>query len=281
MKSRLVVIPDVHRDLPKAKAILRHCNVTDTDNRWMCYDTVVVQMGDQVDGGDRRGLARGAHEHGRATAEDVETLRFFDGLAAQAPERNSLCVSLIGNHEVMNVAGLFQYAGLDGCVVCARAREAVFRQGSQLAAGLADSRACVLKVGAFLFSHAGVTRDHLARVNGDLGMYNRYAQAVLRGEGRKFHLLDALIGAEGLLSHREYQPTNVTDATVAGAAEVLAATGASHMVTAHNTTPGRVMVFGDKAQLIVFDPGMSHAVADQNPAALDIRDGKIDMVRMK
>lgn len=282
MKSRLVILPDVHRDLAKAKTILRRCNIIDTNNRWMCYDTIVVQMGDQVDGANRTAplFAPGPnHEHGRSTAEDVEVLKFFDGLATQAPARNSLCISMLGNHEVMNVAGMHHYADLADCKICSRAREAIFRPGSELCRNLSESRKCVLKVGPFLLSHAGVAPHHLARVNGDLGMYNSYARALLRGEGRKFQILESLIGSEGFLSHRAFQPMNVTPETMAGVAKVLESTKAKHMVTAHNTTPGQVPVFGNKNQLIVFDPGMSRAVADQKPTALDIREGQINIVQ--
>ena len=281
MKARLVVLPDVHRDLSKAKAILRRCNVTDENDKWMCYDTVVVQMGDQIDGGARvlGGGARKEHFHGLATSEDVATLNFFTSLADQAPRYNSVCVSLIGNHEIMNAAGLFQYADLDGCPVCTHARELLFRRGSPTCKRLADTRACVLKVGPFLLSHAGVTPDHLSRVNGDLNMYNRYARAYLVGEGRAMHIANALIGADGLLSHRAYQPASVTSETMTRVQSVLAATRTSHMITAHNTTPGMVPVFGNNTELIVFDPGMSRAVADQKPAALDIREGEINVVK--
>ena len=282
MKSRLVILPDVHRDLAKAKTILRRCNIIDTSNRWICYDTIVVQMGDQVDGANRRGalFAPGEkHEHGRSTSEDVEVLRFFDDLAAQAPLRNSLCISMLGNHEIMNVAGMHSYADLDGCNVCSLAREVIFRPGSELCRNLSESRKCVIKVGSFLLSHAGVAPYHLARVNGDLDMYNALARALLRGEGRKLQIIEKLIGSEGFLSHRAFQPMNVTPETMAGVAEVLEATQTKHMITAHNTTPGTVPAFGNRNQLIVFDPGMSRAVADQKPTALDIRNGKINVVQ--
>jgi hypothetical protein len=128
-------------------------------------------------------------------------------------------------------------------------------------------------------SHAGVAPHHLARVNGDLDIYNSYARSLLRGEGRRLQIFESLIGSEGFLSHRAFQPMNVTPETMAGVEQVLEATKAKHMITAHNTTPGKVPVFGNQNQLIVFDPGMSRAVADQKPTALDIREGQINIVQ--
>ena len=279
IKSRLVVLPDVHRDLAKATAILRHCNIIDSLDNWICYDTIVVQMGDQIDGANRSGDPPSTHDHGKATSEDVGVLKFFDGLSTQAQEKNSLMISLIGNHEVMNVGAIFPYADLGNCPVCTRAREAIFRPGSQLCRSLASTRHCVLKIGPFLLSHAGVTRDHLARVNGDLSMYNRYLQSLLLGEGKRVGLMNSLIGENGFLSHRSYHPSNITPETMEGLHEVLRATRTSHMITGHNTTPGMVPIFGNKNELIVFDPGMSKSVSDQKASALDIRNGEIYVVK--
>lgn len=282
MKSRLVILPDIHRDLRKAKAILRHCNIIDGSGNWMCYDTVLVQMGDQIDGGRRDGRSpQGPHVHGAATAQDTETLLYFTKLSEQAPLKNSVCVSLIGNHEVMNVCGYYQYADLDGCPMCTRERTDTFRPGSTLCRTLATSRTSVLKVGPFLLSHAGVSRDHIARVNGNLDLYNRYSRSFLLGSGRRSILEGILIGADdGLLSHRRYQPANVDGRTLRDVQTVLQATGTSHLITAHNTTPGTVPIFGRRNELIVFDPGLSRAVADQPPAVLDIKNRTINVVTL-
>lgn len=281
MKSRLVVLPDVHRDLAKAKAILRHCNIIDGSGNWKCYDTILVQMGDQIDGGKRNGSPKGlnVHTHGSSTAHDYEILMYFNKLSEQAPLRNSVCVSLMGNHEVMNVSGLHHYADLDGCPMCIRERVEMFRPGSKLCRDLATSRTCILKVGAFLLSHAGVSHDHIVRVNGNLDLYNQYLRTYLLGSGRNSILENVLIGEDGLLSHRRYQPANVNINTLEDVRKVLAVTGTSHMITAHNTTPGVVPIFGNRNELIVFDPGMSRAVADQKPAVLDIKDRSINVVK--
>lgn len=279
MKSRLVILPDVHRDLAKAKAILKHCNIVDGSGNWMCYDTVLVQMGDQIDGGTRNGSPSGPHVHGSATARDKETLLYFNRLAEQAPRNNSVCVSLIGNHEIMNVSGFYYYADLDGCPACTREREDAFRPGSKLCRDLATSRTCILKIGPFLLSHAGVSYDHITRVNGNLGLYNEYMRSYLLGSGNKSMYENMLIGQDGLLSHRRYQPANVDTNTLRDVQRVLKATGASHIITAHNTTPGVVPIFGNNNELIVFDPGMSRSVADQKPAVLDITNRTINVVK--
>lgn len=281
MKSRLVLLPDIHRDLRKAKAILRHCNVTNSRDEWNCYDTILVQMGDQIDGGKRHGQPSNLpHQHGKSTKEDIEVLRFFNNLDKQASERNSMCISLLGNHEIMNVCGDYNYADINDCPICRSDRKTMFSPTSNLCKELASTRACIVKIGPFLLSHAGVTPRHLALVNGNLDKYNETARGLLLGSGN-MHSINILIGENGLLSHRDYHPASVNITTILNVDEVLAKTNTKHMITGHNTIPGQVPIFGRQNQLIVFDPGMSEAVADQKPTALDIRDQNINVIRVE
>lgn len=281
-RSRVVVVPDVHGDLEKARRILFACGVVDARGDWVGRDTLLVQMGDQLDGASRRGgeVWEGTHRCGAATARDVAVVRYFSDLRRQAAGGGGECVCLAGNHEVMNAQGIFTYAGLAGCERCARERARLFLPGGELAAEIGATRACVVRAGPTLFSHAGVLPEHVQHARGDLGWYNDALRELMLDprSPRSDAISGALIGGpRALLSHRQYHPEFITDASVAGAREVLRACGAARMVVAHNTTPGLVMTYGHADELVVFDPGMSRAVADAVPMALQIRGGDLQL----
>jgi hypothetical protein len=89
---RTVVIGDIHGDLEGLTAILRQAGITDASNRWAAGNTIVVQTGDMTD--------RGAHVRG--------VLDLLIDLEQQARAAGGRLVVLLGNHEVMNLAGDFR-----------------------------------------------------------------------------------------------------------------------------------------------------------------------------
>ena len=95
---RLVAVGDVHGDLPAFKAILAQAGILDKDGAWAGGgDAILVQMGDLID----RGPAMKA------------TLDFAMALEAQAPGKGGRAVFLLGNHEVMNMAGDLRYVAAE------------------------------------------------------------------------------------------------------------------------------------------------------------------------
>jgi hypothetical protein len=91
--SRVVAVGDVHGDLPAFKAILAEAGVVDGSGAWAGGETVLVQLGDLIDRGPS---ARG-------------TLDFVMALEQAAAKRGGRVVSLLGNHEVMNITGDLRY----------------------------------------------------------------------------------------------------------------------------------------------------------------------------
>jgi len=89
---RTVVIGDIHGDLEGLTAILRQAGITDASNRWAAGNTIVVQTGDMTD--------RGARVRG--------VLDLLIALERQASTAGGRLVVLLGNHEVMNLAGDFR-----------------------------------------------------------------------------------------------------------------------------------------------------------------------------
>ncbi len=89
--DRIVAIGDIHGDLSAARRAMRLAGAIDTRNHWIGGNLVVVQTGDQID---------------RWNA-DRAVLDFFSSVQIEAEKKGGQVISLNGNHELMNVQGLF------------------------------------------------------------------------------------------------------------------------------------------------------------------------------
>jgi hypothetical protein len=95
--SRVVIIADIHSDLTRFKAILQNAKVIDANDNWIAEkNTLLVQLGDQI---DRKHI----------DADDISNkhhfllTRYTDNLQKLALQKGSDFISLIGNHELMNI----------------------------------------------------------------------------------------------------------------------------------------------------------------------------------
>ncbi len=91
--SRIVAVGDVHGDYDQFVTVLRQAEVIDDRQRWTGGTTHLVQTGDVVD--------RGAHSR-----KVLDLLMALEKEAAKAGGRVHM---LLGNHEVMNLAGDLRY----------------------------------------------------------------------------------------------------------------------------------------------------------------------------
>ena len=89
---RTVVIGDIHGDFEGLIGILQQAGITDANRRWIAGQTTVVQTGDLTD--------RGAGVRA--------VLDLLMDLEKQARDAGGRLTVLLGNHEVMNLAGSFR-----------------------------------------------------------------------------------------------------------------------------------------------------------------------------
>ncbi|OAY71735.1 Uncharacterized protein ACMD2_00737 [Ananas comosus] len=104
--ARLVAIGDLHGDLHKAREALSLAGLSEPSSsaagasRWCGGATVAVQVGDVLDRG----------------GDEIRLLYLLHRLKLDAARHGGALLTVLGNHEVMNVAGDFRYAtpaGLD------------------------------------------------------------------------------------------------------------------------------------------------------------------------
>jgi len=151
-KDRIIVIGDLHADWEKTKKIFIKLKLIDANSKWIANpkNTVVVQVGDQLDGKNR-------HNDEDAYGE-IKILDFMDNVDEQAKMYGGGVYSLLGNHEFMNVKCDFRYVSKNE-VINNRCKS--FMPGGLLAQRLACSRNVLLKIGDFIFVHGGILPHHL------------------------------------------------------------------------------------------------------------------------
>lgn len=161
--GRIIVIGDVHGDIDQFKKTLRLAKLIDNEDNWIGEDTILVQLGDLIDS------CRGEDcfvESPNDKGADLELLKFIINLNEQAMEKDGAVYSIVGNHEIMNVQGNFNYVSpknfdsfvklFDKDIDPYVARKEAFKPGNPIANFLACSKLGVLIIGSNVFVHAGM-----------------------------------------------------------------------------------------------------------------------------
>ena len=86
-------IADLHGDYDQAIAALRLCGLIAADGSWAGGNATLVQTGDLVDRGP----------------DSLKVLELFRTLRRQAAQAGGRVVTLLGNHEALNLEGDFRY----------------------------------------------------------------------------------------------------------------------------------------------------------------------------
>ena len=101
----VVAIGDVHGDFDDFVAILKQVGLIDEQHHWTGGKTTLIQVGDVLDRGPK----------------PREAMDLLMSLEKEAPQAGGRVVSLLGNHEMMNIMGDLRYvtAG-ELCQFCRR-----------------------------------------------------------------------------------------------------------------------------------------------------------------
>lgn len=166
-KKRVIAIGDLHGDLDLTLYLLKDiAKVIDNRGEWVAQpkDTVVIQLGDQID--SCRGNCEVPSQNGEDSPHDLVILKYFTYLHKQAAKYGGAVISLLGNHELMNVAGNMSYVSYsnmqlfknyNGISNALEARRAAFQQGSKWSEYLGCTRVSSIIIGSWIFVHGGFT----------------------------------------------------------------------------------------------------------------------------
>ena len=176
--DRIIVIGDIHGDFKELINCLKIGNLVDNDMKWIGGNTVVVQVGDQIDS-CRPNINNNCHKEyiDGDLAEDIQILEFMTDLHKEATKYGGAVYSLVGNHEIMNCNNDFRYVSYKNILDFSdknfensedkfknglENRKKVFSPGNKYANFMGCTRKIALIIGSNLFVHAGIV-DKIAQ----------------------------------------------------------------------------------------------------------------------
>lgn len=176
-KNRIVAIGDIHGDIKMLKKVLIKAKVIDDRDNWISYGTYVVQVGDQIDD------LRPPEKNTKMDNVDVDVLTYTNELHVKALEKQSMFISLLGNHEILNILSYendnniehvkkyLTYVSKNSIDIFSESsanensgymnRAKLFNPGNTFAKLLACTRLPVVVIGKYIFMHAGITNSTL------------------------------------------------------------------------------------------------------------------------
>jgi hypothetical protein len=197
--KRIIAIGDIHGDLSLAIRSFKLAGLIDDNLNWIAVppDTVVVQIGDQIDSCRFVPGIYDCHKkkYPDDEQEDISVLNFFDDMHIKASIVGGAVYSLLGNHELLNAQGKFDYVSYenfknfryvseDGRIYKGPSgRKTVFSPGGQISKRLACKRLSVLIIGSTMFVHAGILpilARRLNHMNMDSRTKLKYLNAIVR-----------------------------------------------------------------------------------------------------
>ena len=170
--DRIIVIGDIHGDMKILIECLIKARVINSMKEWIGEETVVVQVGDQIDSCRFDGVnsCNDPTKYKIDKPHDIDILYFMTELHTKAIKFGGAVYSLLGNHEFMNVNSdmsyvshsnikyLNNYKTDDNTIIKdgMMARKQIFSPGNKIANFLACSRKTAIIIGSNLFVHAGI-----------------------------------------------------------------------------------------------------------------------------
>jgi hypothetical protein len=273
-KNRIVIIGDIHGDIRRFKDILIDAKVINKNIEWIAEpkNTIVVQMGDQVDS-----INRDPSLEEWEVLPDVEMIYFTNLLHKIALSKGGRVISLIGNHEMMNSIGNYSYVSSKSLNNDDSKRHDLFKPGGGLSAILSQ-RPIVAKIGKLLFCHAGLTMEHLSLLTKhgkDISYINSIWKnfikngAVLLEDKEIFDTI--ILGNDGILWTRDLNNTG-------DVAKMLDSIGCHYMFVGH-TVVDRVKIINER--IWYTDTGISRAFGNTSFQYIDIYENQVSIREIK
>jgi hypothetical protein len=269
--NRIIIIGDIHGDLKRFKNILIDSKIINNNLEWIAQppNTIVVQLGDQVDSVNRTNT-----NSNWEVLEDTEMLYFTNTLNNIATSKGGLVISLIGNHELMNVQGNFSYVSSKSNN---ENRRNDYKPSGKLSTIL-SKRPIVLKIGKLFFCHAGIKKKHLDILDSygkDISYINTVWKKYMLNQINKVTdieiLMKVIIDNDGILWNRELD--NKDDNIYS-----LNKVGCIYMFIGHNTVE-KVALINNTTWFV--DTAISRAFGNNSYQYIDIYNNNITIKEIK
>ncbi len=244
---RWAAISDIHGQLDLLRRLLSAQGITDGAGHWTWGRSVLVITGDVLDRGPQQ----------------LDALWAIYRLSQEAREAGGSVQYLLGNHEVMVMAGDLRYLHpkyVEVSALLGRPYDQLLGADSALGDWLRH-RATALKLGDTLFVHGGLHPD-FAKSEVDLSALNakfRRRLGVSRADLQQDAEGEWLLGSDGPTWYRGYfEPATATAADIDA---LLKAAKVKRMVVGHTTQDQITSLFGGR--VIGIDAGIKNGLSGE------------------
>lgn len=168
--ERIIVLGDIHGDFNILIEMLLVAKVINKKKQWIGGNTIVVQLGDQIDSCRFDGINDCNNKITKNDkGDDIKILKFMTILHSRATFFGGAVYSILGNHELMNVEGDMTYVSRQNIINDGglEKRIQLFKPGNEIANFLACTRKMALIIGSNLFVHAGIVPEMVRKYNID------------------------------------------------------------------------------------------------------------------
>lgn len=276
--QRIVVIGDVHGDIKRFMFCLYNAKVFSRNLEWIAEpkNTIVVQLGDQIDSAMRTLDVQNEWEE----LADVEMLSLTDRLDTIARLNGGRVLSIIGNHEFMNVIGDYTYVSpKTNNLYNLELRKSNFRKKYGEHTKILAKRNLVIKIGKWLFCHGGVLPQHLDISNNNLNIINEVFRKSLLEQAltqNELEILLNVVSENGIIWTRYYlENANSAEPTIS---EVLNRTGCLAMFVGHTVVDKVTNLY---SKLFLVDTGLSRSFGKKSYQYIDINGTNLNVVDME
>ena len=166
--DRIIAIGDVHGDFQYLIELLKIARVIAEENNedaqtfeyiWIGGKTHIVQLGDQID--NCRPTNFLCNEKGNIKndrAQDAKIIDFLYDLNKKAVEKGGRVISLLGNHELLNIQGEMSYVSYENIKEFGNVQGRInaFKNTGEYGKKLICTRPAAVIIGSNLFVHAGI-----------------------------------------------------------------------------------------------------------------------------
>ena len=151
LENRIVAIGDLHGDYKSTIKSLQICNLINKSRNWVGGNTILVQIGDILDRGGRD-ITYGDED------SEIKIINLFFKLKKQAIKQRGDVICLIGNHELMNFQGIFDYCSKKSIANFGtkRKREQFYKPGNKMCLFMNKLFKAIHKIGPWIFVHGGI-----------------------------------------------------------------------------------------------------------------------------
>jgi len=157
--ERIIAIGDVHGDYDYLIHLLKMARVIDNNEHWIGGNTYIVQVGDQIDNcRPNYSYCNDPSTTKNDKAEDTKIINYLEQLHQEAVKNHGAVISLLGNHEFMNITGDLSYVSYKNIQEFnnVTGRKKAFSKDGKYGRKLICTHPAAIIIGRNLFVHAGI-----------------------------------------------------------------------------------------------------------------------------